>query len=816
MIGLIAGEIIASPYSYNNIKSPADIFFPLFESTRKGYFVNKKSSARVDNIDNIDRREQKGYSYRETRFDPSAGLYCESACAVARDLLGHSHPYDESTTVDPLIAAAVCGMFIPNKGDAISYANHIAISSSGNGRLGFPDVHAMASLTWMTYHGHTKEEIIKEAKAFNLDIYDTTTLHDIVKGNISENDTLIGKYTFSDIGYPTCGRAIVAAALSCVIRSDSWEESVRRAVAIGGHSSLIAALSGAIAEALHKDIPEHIVFRSKTYLDEDSKQILENFEKELIKPQEQLNATHEVDTRFIKFSVITREGDDPMYVIPDGHPEIEKSVEKMREAQGLTFTCVSPGMANNKLAMYERQEFRPSGAYIEPPRIDQRQLYYDSKTKRIYSISTVPMPELPSIEKRAIAALQFRNLAEYAEHIRSELEAKVGHDSRLGHIHFPTAFYPVVGKEMVELMQGDILRARMRLGDDGMLTIDTNVHTGSQIGEYLAGALNSAELAHRSMGVPEFKSLLDQYCLDYGFVPDESERQVLIDGGMDADALKTAYISNVDRAISDLAYTNDERLDYHQMFTEEELAKVEKEASHAQLEKAQREGRLHNGSAEDIIWAKCHPGAIFTIGHSNMSSDEMMSLLRKYGIEVVVDIRSYPLSTYNPQFNGKSTSSTFAKTCYAHGIEYEWFGDVFGGHMYSDIAKRHLMSYEEVMATDRAKENLKVLRDAAKAGTRIAIMCSESSPSFCHRYAMMGYALEHPSDGRIKPTEVQHILRSGQLVSQRILENHMMKSMGLSGGKGTLKEAFEIKCKSLQSKTKNDNRIHITKSYKKH
>ena len=83
MIGLIAGEIIASPYSYNNIKSTADIFFPLFESTRKGYFVNKKSSARVDNIDNIDRREQKGYSYRETRFDPSAGLYCESACAVA-------------------------------------------------------------------------------------------------------------------------------------------------------------------------------------------------------------------------------------------------------------------------------------------------------------------------------------------------------------------------------------------------------------------------------------------------------------------------------------------------------------------------------------------------------------------------------------------------------------------------------------------------------------------------------------------------------------------------------------------------------------
>lgn len=42
---------------------------------------------------------------------------------------------------------------------------------------------------------------------------------------------------------------------------------------------------------------------------------------------------------------------------------------------------------------------------------------------------------------------------------------------------------------------------------------------------------------------------------------------------------------------------------------------------------------------------------LFTIGHSNQSQEEFLAMLRRYGIDCVVDVRSVPASKYSPQFN---------------------------------------------------------------------------------------------------------------------------------------------------------------------
>jgi uncharacterized protein (DUF488 family) len=42
---------------------------------------------------------------------------------------------------------------------------------------------------------------------------------------------------------------------------------------------------------------------------------------------------------------------------------------------------------------------------------------------------------------------------------------------------------------------------------------------------------------------------------------------------------------------------------------------------------------------------------IFTIGHSNRSLEEFLALLRAYGIRCLVDVRRFPHSRRNPQFN---------------------------------------------------------------------------------------------------------------------------------------------------------------------
>src|SRR5690606_26272410 len=43
--------------------------------------------------------------------------------------------------------------------------------------------------------------------------------------------------------------------------------------------------------------------------------------------------------------------------------------------------------------------------------------------------------------------------------------------------------------------------------------------------------------------------------------------------------------------------------------------------------------------------------AVFTIGHSTRSFEELVALLRAHGIERLVDVRTIPRSRRNPQFN---------------------------------------------------------------------------------------------------------------------------------------------------------------------
>ena len=44
-------------------------------------------------------------------------------------------------------------------------------------------------------------------------------------------------------------------------------------------------------------------------------------------------------------------------------------------------------------------------------------------------------------------------------------------------------------------------------------------------------------------------------------------------------------------------------------------------------------------------------GGFATIGHSNRAPDTVIDMLREAGVQVLVDVRSFPTSRSNPQFN---------------------------------------------------------------------------------------------------------------------------------------------------------------------
>ena len=74
----------------------------------------------------------------------------------------------------------------------------------------------------------------------------------------------------------------------------------------------------------------------------------------------------------------------------------------------------------------------------------------------------------------------------------------------------------------------------------------------------------------------------------------------------------------------------------------------------------------------------------FTIGHSNRSLDEMVGLLKKFGIEALVDVRRWPSSRKYPHFNRE----ILEKRLRAEGIVYIWLGRELGGYRSGGLGEK--------------------------------------------------------------------------------------------------------------------------------
>ncbi len=111
---------------------------------------------------------------------------------------------------------------------------------------------------------------------------------------------------------------------------------------------------------------------------------------------------------------------------------------------------------------------------------------------------------------------------------------------------------------------------------------------------------------------------------------------------------------------------------------------------------------------------------VYTVGHSNRSLEAFISILKKYGIEVVIDVRRFPMSRKYPWFNREEMCKALAN----HGIKYIWLGDLLGGYRNG--------GYEKYMETDDFRVGIKKLLDLIQKYTA-AIVCCEKFWFRCHR-----------------------------------------------------------------------------------
>jgi uncharacterized protein (DUF488 family) len=125
---------------------------------------------------------------------------------------------------------------------------------------------------------------------------------------------------------------------------------------------------------------------------------------------------------------------------------------------------------------------------------------------------------------------------------------------------------------------------------------------------------------------------------------------------------------------------------------------------------------------------------MYTIGHSNRSLQEFVSLLTAHGIRQVIDVRTVPKSRHNPQFNGKRLASSLKK----HDLRYVRV-ELLGGfrHVKKDSKNtgwRNLSfrGYADYMGTEAFNEGLAMLESLGRKSTSV-IMCAEALPWRCHR-----------------------------------------------------------------------------------
>ena len=136
---------------------------------------------------------------------------------------------------------------------------------------------------------------------------------------------------------------------------------------------------------------------------------------------------------------------------------------------------------------------------------------------------------------------------------------------------------------------------------------------------------------------------------------------------------------------------------------------------------------------------------IYSIGHGRKTFEELLKELNSYRISYLIDVRTVPYSKWSPQFNQEIIKSELkSKT----NIKYDWWADresdtYIGGRPLDNSCfdDEGYFDYYKMAKYPSFHKGLERLVMAQENGFKVALMCSESDPSECHRSKLIGREL---------------------------------------------------------------------------
>ena len=516
MLGAVAGDIIGSPYEWNNTN---DRFFELCRGTR-GWFRGREVTYHPKFTDDTvmtlavarwlmsdkDRNASRliaimqsmGREYIDRGFAPMFKRWLQSEDPRPNNSYGNG----AAMRVSPV---AMTAQSLP---EAIALARMTAEVSHSHPE-GIKGAEAMAQAIWMANHGRSKDDIrfaVEHDFGYDLSMPEEdmrALLAGCIKEPVIVNGEDTGQFYFRETGkIDSSCQNTVPAAVRAFLEGDGFEDTVRRAVAYGGDSDTIASMAGAIAAPFYGGVPEKIAGLCNVYLDSQLCSLMESFENNFLlkKAASKIKVEHKQDDSF----KVIRTGDKKIYVAPSYRKDL---IEALKERFGEDIRIIKPSEMQEVLKELSAQD--KDGSYIESPRPDVRTIYFQDGEFR--TSATMTGTNLPSRQSREESRREFLEIHDYARQVKNQLQEACGYYGSES-IHFANAYYPEIFSERVEIWKGDIFAGSVGIDpSSGLLRINQGGDFGPM--EWFEERTDSV---FNSVSLDSIKESIGRYCLDEG------------------------------------------------------------------------------------------------------------------------------------------------------------------------------------------------------------------------------------------------------------------------------------------------------------
>ncbi len=252
MLGAVAGDIIGSVYEHEPIKhTNFDLFGEESRFTDDTVLTIAIADSLLSGKSYAAALKQWGRKYPQAGYGQSFYQWLMSRCSVAYNSWGNGSA----------MRASPIGWAFDTLERTLEEAKKSA-EVTHNHPEGIKGAQAVAGVIFLCRKNKTKKEI-------------KTWTEEFTGYNLSRSTT----YIRPDYSFEISCQGSVPEAIICFLEAGGVESAIRLAVSLGGDADTQACISGALAHAWYKEIPETIWDQTETRLTEEMKTIVQNFRK---------------------------------------------------------------------------------------------------------------------------------------------------------------------------------------------------------------------------------------------------------------------------------------------------------------------------------------------------------------------------------------------------------------------------------------------------------------------------------------------------------------------------------------------------------